>query len=139
MNKIRFRTKPFWLRWLTGPRTWVAIAPCIYHPKGKDPSLHPALIEHEKTHIAQQRAKGLYKWLFRYLTSKKFRLHQEVEAIAVEIANTPAKERSWLAHEYASQLAGKQYRRAAPCAWAALEMIKNEVRRLEGGQQNGKI
>lgn len=44
------------------------------------------LFLHESRHIAQQRAAGNLRWLFRYLTSRRWRLRYELEAYAQNVA-----------------------------------------------------
>lgn len=119
--------KPWWLRAATKEWQWVAINPKIYHPPLVDPHSRPAVIEHEKVHLSQQRAMGKFKWLFRYAVSKKFRLDQELEPIAVELSNTPLEKRKRLAERYAQSLSGPPYHRAAKSYDHAWERILSKA------------
>lgn len=53
-----------------------------------------ALLKHEQTHLARQKEMGKILWLFKYLTSGKFRFHEELEAVRVEF--NFMKEKGWL-------------------------------------------
>ena len=117
------RPKPWLLRKTTKDWQWVAVAPKIYHPPHLDPLEFPAIIEHEKVHLSQQRASGKYRWLIRYVFSKKFRFAQELEPIVVEMANTPQGMRASLAVKYARSLSGGPYSKAAKSPQVALEGI----------------
>ena len=132
-ESYKLRPKPFWLRWLTPKNTWVAIFTRIYHPKGIDTGQYPALFGHEMMHLSQQREKGLIKWLFKYLTSKRFRLQQEVEAIVAELSFLPFNARMSVAKGYAKMLAGREYWKAAPSAAEAFELIYWAARHNEVG------
>lgn len=82
------KPRPWWLFFI-GSDFWVTIAPHIYHPRRTNPSLWPATVIHEETHIRQQEAMGLWKWLCKYSTSRTFRFSQEVEACRNELASMP--------------------------------------------------
>jgi hypothetical protein len=119
--------KPWWLRAATKEWQWVALNPKIYYPTKLDPLKYPAIIEHEKIHLSQQIGKGKFKWLFRYIVSKKFRLDQELEPIAVEISNTSMEQRLLLAERYARNLSGSPYHGAARTYEDALERILSKA------------
>jgi hypothetical protein len=120
----RLLPKPWWLRTCTKEWQWVTLDPRIYHPPRIDPLSRPAVMAHEKVHVAQQRRTGKYRWLIRYLTSKKFRLDQELEPIMAEMLSTPPDARRRLAARYARNLAGPPYARAARTAELALDAIE---------------
>jgi len=126
-----FRPKPWWLRVATKKWQWVTIDPKIYYPKGIDPLSRPAVIEHEKVHLAQQRNAGKLKWLIKYAFSKKFRLDQELEPIIVEIAYTPLARRKSVAERYATSLSGSAYHRAAKSYDEALERILSKAKEMD--------
>lgn len=83
------KIKPWWLRVLTPAHTWVTIAPHIYYPAYLDTEAFPALVQHEQLHLRRQQSIGRRTWLWKYFTSRTFRLHEETMAMAVEIWNTP--------------------------------------------------
>jgi hypothetical protein len=82
----------------------------------------PILI-HENRHTEQQKAYGLCYFLFKYFTSKKFRLKMEAEAFALQIKSiTSVGERKAILHNAATWLSGKQY------FWcASYEEAKNAI------------
>jgi hypothetical protein len=88
---------------------------------------YPAIIEHEKVHLSQQRSAGKYKWIVKYAVSKKFRLDQEMEPIITELLNTPPDRRRRLAEKYAESLSGPPYHRAAKSYDLALERILDKA------------
>jgi len=124
------RPKPWWLKAVTQEWQWVAIDPKIYYPHYLDPLKYPAIIEHEKVHLYQQRSKGKFIWLFRYITSKKFRLDQEMEPIAIELLNMPLETRKQVAIRYARNLSGQPYSRAAKSFDLALESILSKAKEM---------
>jgi hypothetical protein len=68
------------------------------------------ILLHENRHTEQQKAYGFYYFLFKYFTSKKFRLKMEAEAFAVQIKSvTSVEERKEILHQAADWLSGKQY------------------------------
>jgi len=125
------RPKPWWLKIATKKWQWVTIDPKIYYPKGIDPLSRPAVIEHEKIHLSQQRSSGKIKWIFRYAVSKKFRLDQELEPIVVEIAFTPIERRKRVAERYATSLSGTAYHSAAKSYDQALERILSKAKEMD--------
>lgn len=84
-NRIKSKYNPlFWF----GAGA-VTLSPKIYIKKSYYKSLNKigkkALLVHEKVHCKQQVAyKSKKAWLFRYVTNKKFRLEQELEAYKKE-------------------------------------------------------
>ena len=124
------RPKPWWLKAVTKEWQWVAIDPKIYYPLRLDPLKYPAVIEHEKVHLHQQRSTGKFKWLFKYITNKNFRLDQEMEPIAIELLNTPLKNRKQLAVRYARSLSGLPYLRAAKSYDLALDSILFKIKEM---------
>ena len=101
--------------------------PNIYFPPKLDPLNYPAVIEHEKIHLSQQREMGKYVWYLRYIFSKNFRLSQEMEPIAIELANTPLERRMMVAVRYANDLSGSPYHRAAKSPDLALAKILSKA------------
>ena len=130
IEDYRLTRKPWWLRACTKNWQWVTIDPNIYHPPHLVPASYPAIIEHEKTHIAQQRRAGKYRWLIKYIASKKFRLNQELEPIVIELSNLPLEARLPMATKYANNLAGPPYSRAAKSAEVALEAIRAKAEEM---------
>jgi hypothetical protein len=66
---------------------WLTLGKTIYHPDHIDPLGYLSTIEHELLHVQQQHRHGLALWLFRYLTSGKFRYFQEREAYLLQVKN----------------------------------------------------
>lgn len=83
MMNIRHELPPIWDRIIEAgmnpdPRTVaVTMGDTVYIPGGWDMS--DDLIEHEKTHTAQQ-GSDVDGWWEKYLSDKTFRLQQEIEA-----------------------------------------------------------
>jgi len=104
--------KVFYTRWVKG-----GMAPlfCILiNPKYRDDA---GLMAHERHHIAQQRRDGRARWLWRYLTSRDWRLRYEVEAYRVQIAfYGPGRPIDWaaryLAKDYGLGITTEQAREA---------------------------
>ena len=117
------RPKPWFLNIATKKWQWVAIDPNIYYPPDRNPLEYPAIIEHEKAHLLQQREIGKYKWLIKYIFSKNFRLSQELGPIVVELANMPLEKRRAKLINYAQDLSGPPYHRAAASFEHALNSI----------------
>ena len=109
---------------------WVTIEPRIYYPTGIEPLNYPAIIEHEKVHLSQQKKTGKYYWIFKYIISRNFRLEQEIEPIIIELSNTPLDARKNLAARYARSLSGSAYYRAAKSYDLALESILTKAREM---------
>jgi hypothetical protein len=130
MDDFILRPKPWWLKMTTKKWQWVTIDPKIYYPPGIEPTNYLAILEHEKIHLSQQRKAGKYKWLFKYLVSKKFRLNQEMEPIVVELANTPIENRKRLAAIYARSLSGSPYYKAAKSYDLAMDYILNKANEM---------
>lgn len=61
-----------------------AFYPTIYVREGYENEQW--LIEHELHHLRRQKKMGKYKWLYKWLTSKKFRLQEEVAAYKISVA-----------------------------------------------------
>jgi hypothetical protein len=125
------KTKPFWLSPFVGNLVWVTIYPNIYYPEGINPNLEPEIIAHENVHLKQQNDYGKWRWLWRYLTSKSFRLDQEAKAIAVEILHRQADMRDQYISWYANMLAGKNYHKAAKSPAIARLAIEKEIAILD--------
>lgn len=81
------------LTWTTGNDDWiVAFGDTVYYQDRDD--LDEGTLAHEEVHLERQKALGKWKWLYRYLTDKEFRLNEEVLAYAQEVytlcgADTP--------------------------------------------------
>lgn len=77
-------TKVFYLSWLPVG----GFTPCqsflIIKTKYKGDN---ALLQHELAHVEQMKRIGTLKWIWGYLTSRKFRQAVEVEAYKVSIIN----------------------------------------------------
>ena len=130
MDDFILRPKPWWLKVATKEWQWVAINPKIYYPHYLDPLKYPAVIEHEKVHLYQQRSTGKLKWLFKYIVSKKFRFDQEMEPIAVELSNMRPEARMRLAIKYAHYLSGAPYSKAAKSYDLALDGILSKAKEM---------
>ena len=124
------RPKPWLLRKTTKDWQWVAYDPRIYYPPHLDPSQYPAIIEHEKIHLLQQRKSGRFKWAVKYIFSKKFRFAQELEPIVVELSNLPPEGRGGLIAKYAQDLSGKPYSKAAKTPELAMEAILSKAEEM---------
>lgn len=108
---------------------WVAISPCIYHPRAIDPMKWPTVVAHEEVHIRQQDGYGLVRWLWRYGVSREFRFEQEVEAMRVEYWLSPTWQRHACADMNARALA-KGYRGLDfKCAALSYEQAYREITR----------
>jgi hypothetical protein len=81
------------------------------------------VIEHERVHVRQQARDGFCRFVWRYLTSRRWRLDYEAEAIAAEVMASAEPARVGLLDWYAQALAGRVYRRAADSPMAALAAI----------------
>jgi hypothetical protein len=121
------RPKPWWLRAITASYQWVTIAPHIYHPSDRDPLAFPAILAHEDVHLRRQQRMGVWSWLWRYLTSRSFRLAEEAMGIAAEIrAEHPDRQRVLL-ETYSEALASSVYLWAASCPQEARMAILDAV------------
>jgi len=78
------KPRPWWLFFIPGD-AWVTLAPYIYHPKTVVPEARPQVIAHENEHLDQQEKLGVKTWVWRYSTSRSFRLDQEARGVAREI------------------------------------------------------
>ena len=117
----RIKKKPWILRLFTKPFQTVAFSPNIYTPDGKE--ISKAQLEHEICHLRQQRDTGRLRYLFKYLTSKKFQFDMEVEAIAVEIEYSDQSKRQAIADSYARLLSSSAYSHCAPSYEVAMRAI----------------
>ncbi|MCL1893511.1 MAG: hypothetical protein FWG02_04640 [Holophagaceae bacterium] len=122
--------KPWWLKVATKKWQWLAFDPKIYHPPNLNPQDYPAIIEHEKTHLSQQRERGKYRWFIKYVASRKFRLSQELEPIVVELSCTPVELRRQLAIKYAKNLSESPYHRAAKSFEIAYNSILSKAEEM---------
>ena len=118
-----FRTKPWYLAIFTAGR-WVTLYPWIYLPANAFPTDRPDVAAHEAVHLAQQKAMGLWSWLFRYFVSRSFRLDQEAEGIAMECSCTDAPRANLIVLSYSDQLAGSAYFWAAKSPTEAEAVIR---------------
>lgn len=125
---MALQPKPFWLRWVTAPGTWVTLAPTIYHPAHMLPQDFPALVAHETVHLQHQESLGKWLWLWRWFTNRSFRLFVEVDGIAAEVLATPPALREQLVKAYARDLAGSMYFHAAKSVDEAYSHIGIAVR-----------
>lgn len=127
-----FRPHPLLLRCairlgILPPWIWITWSPNVYHPVDLDPEQFPGVQAHERVHLAQQEGhRG--RWLWRYVTRRSFRLHQEAQGIAVEIlaARDPIQQRSIL-ESYVEALAGRSYWWAAESPAEARAAILDAV------------
>jgi hypothetical protein len=118
-------TNKWWLFWLpTG--TWITLNPTIYHPVGVTPEMRPAVLEHEKVHLKQQEG-HLKGWLLKYIFSRKFRLDQEAEAIAVEASFSNS---DFVIQTYVELLIGPSYLWAAKSKAVALKAIEEKIQKV---------
>lgn len=127
------KRKPWWLKLITKSYQWVTFYPNIYSPdeylKIDSPEKLP-VYNHEMIHIHQQLAYGKWKWLYKYLTSPKFRLEQESEAISNEMKFYPSNEAEAVARIYARDLTTTAYWHAASNDVEAYDMIMKEYRKF---------
>lgn len=106
--------------------TVFAYGDAIYSPSNVN--LAADLIEHERTHFAQQaRAGGPEAWWRRYIDDPQFRLEQEIEAYRAQyaaVATLPRPERRALLAFICKSLASGMYGRL---------VTKEQARRLVAG------
>jgi len=125
---ITFKAKPLWMYLLTQDFL-VAFYPFIYVPNEalpcQDAISRETIMHHKMQHIRQQRRHGKWKWLLLYLTNKAFRLHNEAEAIAAELAGTDNIKRNAILKLYAKQLSSHQY------FWCAKSVAHAKTRILD--------
>lgn len=116
------KAKPWWLRLVTGERTWVTIYPYIYVPKGETDE---SVLAHEIVHLERQKALGKWKWLWRYFTSREFRFREEVLGIVVQLrmSSNFLADLQW----HSERLAGPTYRHAARSVEEARLAILEEM------------
>ena len=126
-----FRVRPWWLAWV-GRGRWVTVYHHIYHPKDVRPELWPDVVAHELVHLAQQKGR-LVRWLVRYALSRAFRLRQEAEGVAAEVAAVGPLNAEWVRRFYARELAGFPYLWAASSRQAAREAILRAESRASSG------
>ncbi|MCL1908430.1 MAG: hypothetical protein FWG12_03560 [Holophagaceae bacterium] len=131
MEDFILQPKPWWLKIATKEWQWVALEPKIYHPPKLNPPDYPAIIEHEKVHLMQQRKIGKSKWFIKYIASKRFRLIQEMEPIVAELSNTPLAARKQIAIKYAHDLSGPPYHRAAKSFEIAWGLILSKASEMD--------
>ena len=98
---------PWWLKAFTGKGYWVTIYPHVY--TDENPVDYPQIVTHENVHLHQQRTYGKWKWLWRYITNKSFRLDQEAEAIVLELAQLEEPYRHNRHTFYCKALSSKTY------------------------------
>lgn len=80
---------------------------------------------HERRHAAQQLRVGELKWYFKYVFSKSFRLDAEAEAYAVSLNHIAPETFPIALNQFATWLAGPEYRFAASSiAQAQLLILK---------------
>jgi hypothetical protein len=115
----------WWLFWFNKSR-WITIYPNIYHPEYIDLAKYQPVINHENVHLRQQEYMGLYKWLFKYIVSRSFRLDQEVEAIAVELKSYPSIPYGLL-DAYAEDLSDSAYMWAASSKQEAVLLLTKAI------------
>jgi len=105
---------PAWLSRLLGAS--VALGGIVL--AAEDPT--PALLAHEQVHLDRQRAMGTWRWLWHYLVSRSFRLHEEALAWAAE--RSP-----WTDEQFARDLASWRYGWAAGSIQEAMEALNGQV------------
>lgn len=125
--------RPFFIFWLQDYQ-WMTVKPWIFYPRNvdlNDPRYAP-LVKHESVHIKQQKNMGTIKWLFKYLTDKKFQLSQELEGIAVECISQPNDFlREKCIDDYARGLSeGKDYTKLVASKDDAKKLILNAINKL---------
>jgi len=89
------------------------------------------LVEHEKTHLKQQRYSKLYAvwWWIKYIVSKKFRYGQELEAYRNQwkcfiLRGRSSQEKSLFMNKIAGDLSGKLYGNIVPYNIAVKEIMQ---------------
>jgi hypothetical protein len=78
--------------------------------------LAPDTLEHEKVHLRQAREMGSFRFLWRWLFSKKWRVRIEAEAYAVNVRMAPMLRQNAELDWAARCLSGPLYMR--PCTFA---------------------
>jgi hypothetical protein len=94
----------------------------------RDPESRPDLIAHETVHLKQQNAMGRNKWLWKYITSRAFRLDQEGDAIIVEALSTPQRRYEYVIEDYAELLSSSTYWWAASSESAAKAVLYEKLK-----------
>ena len=122
---MALKPKPWWL-FFTGPGVWVTLSPNIYQPRGA--AYSERIVQHELVHLHRQRALGLGRWLFRYVTSRSFRLSEEAMAFKHELRFcVDAAHRDHVVEQAARQLAWFNYWFAARSEVQARRAIEAAV------------
>lgn len=127
-----FRDKPWYLAIFTAGR-WVTTYPHINLPNNTDPAKFPWIVAHESVHLRQQKATGLWKWLWKYYTSRTFRLDQEAEGAAAEYLEQVRENRNatQVLQNYAEFYTSIAYLWAAKSQTEALEVLNAKVKSLQ--------
>ena len=79
---VKINGWPPFIKWFMNPAA-VSLYPWLIVIEGYEK--HEWLIKHEEGHLAEQERDGTLRWVFKYLFSKKFRYHVELEAHAVSV------------------------------------------------------
>lgn len=127
-----YRTKPFYLQWLTTQDVWVTFYPWINVPPGLDPASRPEICIHENVHLVHQASIGRFTWLWKYFTDRSFRLLEECSGIAAEVLALPPDQQNDRIKRYAYQLTTSMYRKASPNPDAAEESIRAAIAHRQG-------
>lgn len=92
--KIKQRKSIFWHLWRlpfpNAPLNKVFFpyrGDTILYPKGLKPPQD--IIEHEKVHLESQRKLGYIRWLWKYITDRKFRYEEELQGYLEQIKAQP--------------------------------------------------
>lgn len=126
---MEIRHRPWCFRFWLAPYQWLTFSPATYAPEAywaaPASAAWPPIVAHEAVHIRQQEAMGRWRWLWRYLTDKDFKLDQEAQGIAAEVNAHPYSERMAVIARYATQLAGSDYSQCASSPEAAAAKIRS--------------
>lgn len=77
----RLRGEPL----LFSDTTFLTLYPRVLHPSGINPYDSWIILAHERVHWERQRDLGLYRWVWRYVVSHKFRFEEEAIAYLEDI------------------------------------------------------
>ena len=124
-----FRDKPWYIAIFTSGR-WVTTYPYINLPDNTDPAKYPWIVAHETVHLGQQKAMGFYKWLWKYYTSRAFRLDQEAEGAVAESRYLAAHgyDGNVCLQNYAEEFASVSYLWAAKSEEAAMAVLQEKLK-----------
>ncbi|MCK7507727.1 MAG: hypothetical protein MZV70_29215 [Desulfobacterales bacterium] len=123
--------RPNWFNWIMNKAAGEGFVIELFGKLWVDPIVdlqywadtHHPVLYHELVHAQQQEICGEFRWYYKYVTSKNFRLDAEAEAYAEQLLKTSPAIRPTLLEEIAKWLAGPSYRYCAPDVETAKAII----------------